>query len=75
MSAARYPTSVQYALGVAVGHAVVGAAHAGASYDEIIATLRHSIRNVEMHKTFQLELGGKQDPDLGPVPSAAERRR
>lgn len=37
------PTSVQYALGVRIGHLLSKALSEGASYDEVIATLQNCI--------------------------------
>lgn len=37
------PTSVQYALGVSIGHLLSKALSEGASYDEVIATLQNCI--------------------------------
>lgn len=44
------PTSIQYGLGVAIGHLVIQARKDGASDDELIATLRNTIRILEDHK-------------------------
>ena len=44
------PTSIQYGLGVAIGHLVIQARKDGASDDELIATLRNTIRILEGHK-------------------------
>jgi hypothetical protein len=44
------PTSIQYGLGVAIGHLVIQARKDGASDDEVIATLRNTIRILEDHK-------------------------
>ena len=58
MFSRSFPTSAQYALGVKIGHAVVEAQRAGATCDEVIATLRHSIVLVETNRDFaQVESG------------------
>ncbi len=44
------PTSIQYGLGVAIGHLVIQARKDGASDDEVIATLRNTIRILEDHR-------------------------
>lgn len=44
------PTSIQYRLGVAIGHLVIEARKDGASDDEVIATLLNTIRILEDHK-------------------------
>ena len=49
-TARAYPTSQQYALGVAIGHLLVQAIQDGMTYDEIISTLNHSVRLIEDHR-------------------------
>lgn len=44
------PTPVQFCLGVAIGHLVIQARKDGASDDQMIATLRNTIRILEGHK-------------------------
>ncbi len=44
------PTSIQYGLGVAIGHLVIQARKDGASDDEVIATLHNTIRILEDNK-------------------------
>jgi hypothetical protein len=44
------PTTIQFGLGVAIGHLVIQARKDGASDDEVIATLRNTIRILEDHK-------------------------
>lgn len=56
------PTSAQYALGVTIGHAVVAAMKDGASYDEVISTLRHSIGLTERNKAFGIDLAALPSP-------------
>ena len=50
------PTSIQYGLGVAIGHLVIQARKDGASDDELIATLRYTIRILEENKAIRREL-------------------
>ena len=50
------PTSIQYGLGVAIGHLVIQARKDGASDDELIATLRNTIRILEDNKAIRREL-------------------
>ena len=50
------PTSIQYGLGVAIGHLVIQARKDGASDDELIATLRNTIRILEENKAIRREL-------------------
>lgn len=50
------PTSVQYRLGVEIGHLVVKAMGDGATYDEIIDTLGHSIDIAARNKAMGVPL-------------------
>jgi hypothetical protein len=50
------PTSIQYGLGVAIGHLVIQARKDGASDDEVIATLRNTIRILEDNRAIRREL-------------------
>lgn len=53
------PTSIQYGLGVAIGHLVIQARKDGASDDELIATLRNTIRVLEENKAIRRELSDR----------------
>jgi len=50
------PTSIQYGLGVAIGHLVIQARKDGASDDEVIATLHNTIRILEDNRAIRREL-------------------
>lgn len=50
------PTSIQFGLGVAIGHLVIQARKDGASDDEVIATLRNTIRILEDNRAIRREL-------------------
>jgi hypothetical protein len=50
------PTSIQFGLRVAIGHLVIQARKDGASDDELIATLRNTIRILEENKAIRREL-------------------
>ena len=50
------PTSSQYRLGVQIGHAMVETMEEGASYDEVIETLHHSIGVMERNRAFGVDL-------------------
>ncbi len=50
------PTSIQFGLGVAIGHLVIQARKDGASDDEVIATLHNTIRILEDQKAVLREL-------------------
>jgi hypothetical protein len=53
------PTSIQFGLGVAIGHLVIQARKDGASDDELIATLRNTIRILEDNKAIGRELAAR----------------
>lgn len=53
------PTSIQFGLGVAIGHLVIQARKDGASDDELIATLRNTIRILEDNKAIRRELSDR----------------
>jgi hypothetical protein len=53
------PTSIQFGLGVAIGHLVIQARKDGASDDELIATLRNTIRVLEENKAIRRELSDR----------------
>ncbi len=53
------PTSIQYGLGVAIGHLVIQARKDGASDDELLATLRNTIRSLEDTKAIRRELSDR----------------
>lgn len=53
------PTSVQYALGVSIGHLLSKAMSDGASYDEVIATLQNCIGIVRFNAAITAERGHK----------------
>lgn len=44
------PTSLQYRLGVNIGHAIHAAIAAGMTHDEAITTLRHTILLTEVNR-------------------------
>lgn len=46
----EHPTSLQYKLGVDIGHALAEALANGASYEEVISTLRHCITLAEFNR-------------------------
>lgn len=50
----REVTTAQYALGVRVGRAACEAYAAGATHDEVLATLRHQIATVEANRDLGL---------------------
>jgi len=50
------PTTIQFGLGVAIGHLVIQARKDGASDDEVIATLLNTIRILENQKAVLREL-------------------
>ena len=52
----QHPTSIQYRLGVQIGHALVEAVENGASYDEAIETLHHSIGVMERNRALGVDL-------------------
>jgi hypothetical protein len=49
------PTRIQYHLGVLISHAMVKAMKEGASYDEVIETLHHSIGVIEQKRAFGVD--------------------
>ena len=53
------PTTIQFGLGVAIGHLVVQARKDGASDDEVIATLRNTIRILEDQQAVLRELSDR----------------
>ena len=61
-------TSIQYKLGVDIGHLVIKARKDGASDDELIATLHNTIRILEDNKAVTHELAVR--PALTPQETA-----
>lgn len=49
------PTSHQFKLGVAIGHLVVNAMQDGATYDEVIATLDHTVNLARLNQAMQVD--------------------
>lgn len=68
------PTSLQYALGVEIGHLIVAKMRAGMTYDEVIDTLAHVTGLAIRNREFGISYDGST-PILPTITMGTDRER